>query len=75
MPTSSSSLSSSSCSSSRQLGVAAVTTKWRLDLGEGQTVLDFRWWSHLSASHIDHAVLDRLPVLFVSTLHSRKNSI
>jgi len=28
-------------------GVVAIITRW-MDLGEGQTILDPRWWSHLS---------------------------
>ncbi len=28
-------------------GAVAIFTKW-MDLGEGQTILDPRWWSHLS---------------------------
>jgi hypothetical protein len=58
-----------------QLGVAAVTTKW-LDLGEGQTFLEPKWWNRLSASYTHHHLLagadgvyrsllkNRLPVLF-----------
>lgn len=30
-----------------EFGVAAIITKW-MDLGEGQTILDPRWLSHLS---------------------------
>ena len=55
------------------LGVALVTTKW-LDLGEGRTVLDPKWWSRLSTKYTDHDLFagmrgvyredieDRLPV-------------
>jgi hypothetical protein len=58
-----------------QLGVAAVITKW-LDLGEGFTLLDPKWWSHLSSTYTNHPVFtqadqihkerlqDRLPVHF-----------
>jgi len=55
------------------LGVALVTTKW-LDLGEGRTVLDPKWWSRLSIKYTNHEIFagmrgiykeeieDRLPV-------------
>lgn len=34
-----------------EYGVAAIITKW-MDLGEGQTVLDPRWFSHLSNKYL-----------------------
>jgi hypothetical protein len=58
-----------------QPGVAVIITKW-LDLGEGRTVLDPKWWSRLSAGYTRHRIfagadgiykrrtIDRLPVSF-----------
>ncbi|KAH7395896.1 hypothetical protein BKA64DRAFT_754891 [Cadophora sp. MPI-SDFR-AT-0126] len=55
------------------LGVTLVVTKW-LDLGEGRTVLDPKWWSRLSTNYTNREVFagmrcvyreeieDRLPV-------------
>ncbi|PVH84692.1 hypothetical protein DL98DRAFT_610102 [Cadophora sp. DSE1049] len=35
------------------LGLALVVTKW-LDLGEGRTIRDPKWWSRLSTNYTDH---------------------
>ncbi|KAH6713953.1 hypothetical protein BKA61DRAFT_689329 [Leptodontidium sp. MPI-SDFR-AT-0119] len=56
-----------------RFGIAVVVTKW-LDLGEGRSVRDPKWWSRLSKSYTDHDLFagmrgvykehleDRLPV-------------
>lgn len=38
-------------------GVAAIITKWK-DFGEGQTVLDPRWWSHLSSKYTSSGIFE-----------------
>jgi hypothetical protein len=41
-----------------QLGVVVVITKW-LDLGEGRTIMDPKWWNHLSKLYANHDVFAR----------------
>jgi len=53
-----------------QHGVAVVTTKW-LDLGEGRTILDPKWWSHLSRWYTDHGIFARADGIYKEKLINR----
>jgi hypothetical protein len=41
-----------------RLGTAVVVTKW-IDLGQGRSVMDPKWWSHLSGAYTEHDVFFR----------------
>jgi hypothetical protein len=47
-------------------GIAAVITKW-MELGEGRTVLDPRWWSHLSTKYTGSHVFSQ-----ASEIHGKR---
>ncbi|KAG4417549.1 hypothetical protein IFR04_009279 [Cadophora malorum] len=53
------------------LGVALVTTKW-LDLGEGRTVLDPKWWSRLSTKYTNHELFSGMRGIYKQEIEDRK---
>jgi hypothetical protein len=53
-----------------QLGVAVVITRW-LDLGEGQTFMDSKWWSRLSTSYTNHHVFAGAGGIYKKRLRDR----
>jgi hypothetical protein len=50
-----------------QHGVAVIITKW-LDLGEGRTLLDPKWWSHLSTRYTNHGIFARADGIYKERL-------
>lgn len=54
----------------RQLGVAVVITKW-LDLGEGRTFMDSKWWSRLSTRYTSHHIFAGAAEIYKKRLRDR----
>jgi hypothetical protein len=53
-----------------RFGVVVLITKW-LDLGEGRTFMDPKWWSHLSIGYTNHNIFASVDGVYKTTLRDR----